>query len=87
MPSPRVVRNFWLSADVDGRQSRITGGPRARDGGVSLTLYQRSNGSVATALTVLCRASCDGTLSIEVEPALPYRFSRTDRTIKIETKR
>lgn len=86
-PSPRVVRNFWLRGEVDGRLSRVSGGPRARDGGLRLTLYQRDRGKIETALKVLCFASSDGTLRIEVEPVLPYSFSDTDGTIRIETNR
>jgi hypothetical protein len=86
-PSPRTVRNFWISGDVDGRRSRISGGPRARSGGISLTLYQRQGGGVATALSVRCIACPDGTLRVEVEPVLPFRFSRRDGRLRITTKR
>ena len=41
---PRVVRNFWLEADVDGRVSTVAGGPRGKDGGITLRIYQRSGG-------------------------------------------
>jgi hypothetical protein len=84
---PRVVRNFWVDGAVDGRRSRITGGPRARDGGISLTLYQRKEGSVAEALKVECLACEDGMLTVEVEPVLPFRFTRTDSKLRIKTKR
>ncbi len=84
---PRVVRNFWVAGDVDGRRSRISGGPRARDGGLSLTLYQRKEGGVAVALKVECHSRSDGTLSLEVEPALPFKFTREDGKLRIETKR
>ena len=50
----RTVRNFWLEATIDGRRTRLVGGPRAKDGGMSLTLYQRSGGSVACALEISC---------------------------------
>ena len=33
---PRAVRNFWLSAEVDGRRSLVTGGPRGKDGGITV---------------------------------------------------
>ena len=84
---PRVVRNFWVAGDVDGRRSPISGGPRARDGGLSLTLYQRKEGQVARALTVNCSACCDGTLCLEVIPILPFRLSRLDGKIRIKTQR
>lgn len=84
---PRVVRNFWVAGDVDGRRSLIAGGPRARDGGLTLTIYQRSRGGIATALKVHCVAFLDGTLLLQVEPILPFRLTRSDGKLKIETKR
>ena len=84
---PKVVRNFWVAGEVDGRRSRIAGGPRARDGGISLTLYQRDDGEVATALKVYCVACSDGTLRVEVEPTLPFSFTRPEGKLRIETKR
>ena len=84
---PRHVRNFWVEGRVDGRRSPVTGGPRARDGGVSLTLYQREAGAVRTALTIECRALNDGTLRITVSPSLPSTFTCRSRTLQIETKR
>lgn len=84
---PRTVRNFWVQGQVDGRRSQISGGPRARDGGLALTLYQRRKGAVETALRVNCSASTDGTLTLEVEPALPFTVSRSGGRLKIKTKR
>ena len=84
---PRVVRNFWLEADVDGRRSLVTGGPRGKDGGITLRIYQRSGGEVRTALRVECHACRDGTLCLDVKPALPHRLDRKARTLRIETKR
>jgi hypothetical protein len=84
---PRVVRNFWVAGDVDGRRSCISGGPRARDGGISLTIFQRKEGCVAEALRVECQAMRDGTLTVEVKPILPFRFTRKDKRLRIETKR
>jgi hypothetical protein len=82
---PRTARNFWLSADVDGRQSPVRGGPWARDGGITLRLYQRSDGEVRIALRVYCLASSNGTLRLDVEPALLWSFEK-DGKLRIETK-
>lgn len=84
---PRVVRNFWLEADVDDRRSLVIGGPRGKDGGITLRIYQRDNGAVRTALRIECRAFCDGTLRLDVKPALPHRLDRESGTLRIETKR
>jgi hypothetical protein len=72
---------------VDGRQSRVAGGPRAKDGGITLHLYQRAGGEVKTALRVECLAFPDGTLCLEVEPALPWSFAKKNGKLRIETKR
>jgi hypothetical protein len=84
---PRVVRNFWLEADVDGRRTPVTGGPRGKDGGITLRVYQRLGGAVRTALRVECRACYDGTLHLTVTPALPHRHDKKSGTFRIETKR
>lgn len=53
----RCVRNFWLEANVDGRDSSVGTGPRAKDGGMRITIYQRNDGQVDEALSVRCQAA------------------------------
>lgn len=61
---PRIVRNFWVAGDVDGRRSPLSGGPQGRDGGLSLMLYQRTEGQVAASLrSALLRIQRRDTLS------------------------
>jgi len=86
MKGPRNVRNFWIHAQVDGRRSRVCGGPRRKDGGLSLTLYQRSGGTIVAALQVECLALTDGTLRLEASPFRPFTVSDTSE-LRIETKR
>jgi len=64
---PRTVRNFWIDACVDGRQSDIGTGPRGPQGGFSLTVYQREDNDVRHALSV--RGSCDreGNLTLSIQ--------------------
>lgn len=81
---PQHVRNFWLDARIDGRSTRLSGGPRARDGGLSLILYQRNQGEVTAALRVSCRADENGGLVIDVFPCLP---SIREDGIRMETRR
>ena len=66
---PRVVRNFWISADVDGLASPLRGGPARKDGGFTLSIKQRDEGCVTEALTVSGHACDDGTLVVCVEDA------------------
>jgi hypothetical protein len=52
---PRNVRNFWIDVNVDGRESAIGTGPRAKDGGMNASFYIRSEGDVEHAFYVLGR--------------------------------
>lgn len=56
----RNVRNFWADADIDGKRSNAVGGPRNKDGGMKITLYQRDNGTITTAINVDCFIDCEG---------------------------
>ena len=49
-----ALRNFWIEASIDGRRTDLEGGPRAKDGGMGVTIYQRDNGSKVTSATVSC---------------------------------
>ena len=49
-----AVRNFWVDADIDGRETMLSGGPRAKDGGMSVIIKQRSKGDITTSLRILC---------------------------------
>lgn len=82
-----AVRNFWINARVDGRRTNVAGGPRARDGGMSVTIYLRSEGAVKKALSIECNAFDDGTLVVKCEPQLPFHYRRGETTFQIEAKR
>lgn len=49
-----ALRNFWVTADIEGRETNLEGGPRSKDGGMCVTILQRDNGSKATAVKVNC---------------------------------
>ena len=38
---PRTVRNFWIEVEIDGRRHSFEGGPRSKDGGYTVRVYQR----------------------------------------------
>ncbi len=61
-----MVRNFWIEANVDGRKSKLAGGPRSKRGGFSLTVYQRSQGKITRALIVDASANEQGELNLSV---------------------
>lgn len=60
------VRYFWIDASIDGRQTMLSGGPRSKDGGMDITIYQREDGGIKTAVRIWCRARGDR-LVTEVE--------------------
>lgn len=46
---PQNVRNFWLELDVDGSTTRIATGPRGKEGGFRLRIFQRDKDEVTKA--------------------------------------
>jgi hypothetical protein len=69
MEMPRNVRNFWIEGHIDGRDSEVSGGPRNKDGGFRLAIFQRDDGSVRKALTIAGQTGTDGQLHLFVEDA------------------
>ena len=61
-----ALRNFWANVKVDGYKTECGGGPRSKDGGMSIVVYQRKDGEKKTAVKVSCRA-VNGVLTTEVE--------------------
>ena len=49
-----AVRNFYIDADIPGRATRLTGGPRNSKDGMFVKLYVRENGSITEALKIDC---------------------------------
>jgi len=77
---PRIVRNFWFTANVAGKQAEIASGPKSATGGLSLNLYQRDNGEVKDIFHISCQAHADGYLE-----TIGYAFGK--RLISIATMR
>lgn len=64
---PRVVRNFWIELEVDGRKEKVATGPRSASGGFQMRVFMREKGSIRDgALAVVGRVRHDGQLVIEV---------------------
>lgn len=53
------MRNFWLTADIDGRKTELAGGPRHREGGMFVEIRQRDEGSSVVACHILCYSAGD----------------------------
>ncbi len=77
---PRNVRNFWLEGSIDGRSSKISGGPQGKDGGFELSVLMRDKGEVVEALDVRGYAE-NGRLVLWV------RKRKDDASLRIETVR
>jgi len=82
-----AVRNFWVDAHVDGRSTSLSGGPRSKDGGMSVTLKVRQDGSIADAVHISAIAQDDGTLRIRVAASAGVDFESADQGFILTTKR
>ena len=60
-----AVRNFYVEANIDGRQTSLGGGPKSKTGEMTVRLYQRDDGAITDALLIECR-ELDGKLITEV---------------------
>ena len=60
-----AMRNFYLTADIDGRETLLTGGPRAKDGMMTVDIRQRDEGSIVRAFYIDC-IERDGELTTTV---------------------
>jgi hypothetical protein len=63
---PRNVRNFWVSFNVDGRDSKLESGPVSADGGFSGEILIRRDGCIDTAAILRGVAHPDGSLELIV---------------------
>jgi len=62
---PRNVRNFWITVSVDGRASKVSTGPRSKEGGFKVSIQQRENGKISDqGVEVEGRVLPDGFLQI-----------------------
>jgi hypothetical protein len=81
------VRNFWIEADVDGRATKLTGGPVRKDGGIDVTIYIRDEGGISRAVSIRGRV-LDETLRLTVSPGdAASFFSSADGGFRVESQR
>ena len=43
-----AIRPFYMEANIDGRASKLSGGPKSKSGGMDINIYQRDKGSIVT---------------------------------------
>lgn len=76
-----AVRNFYVEADIDGRQTTLGGGPASKTGEMTVHIHQRDDGGIVSdVVKVLCREH-NGILTTEVynnegELVLTYESKR-----------
>ena len=49
-----ATRNFWINAEIDGRETPLAGGPRSKDGGMDVTLLVREDGGISDGVRITC---------------------------------
>ena len=77
-----AIRNFWMEANVDGRDTAITGGTKSKDGGMSIKIHIRNKGGSQRALTIYCMVNNEGKLQIDV-----FDAQKKETVYTIETER
>jgi len=82
-----MVRNFWIEGNIDGRKTEMSGGPRTKDGGFSLNIYQRDAGGIVKALRIEGGADDAGNLSLVVVPVEKDPYVENTGYLKITTQR
>lgn len=60
------MRNFYMKAKVDGRKTFIAGGPRNKDGGMFINLYQKEKGESVEILIVSSSVLPNGKLRTSI---------------------
>jgi hypothetical protein len=65
---PRNVRNYWVEATIDGRNTALEGGPVAKDGEFRESIYIRKDGDVENAVQITGEVDADGNLNLYVVP-------------------
>jgi hypothetical protein len=86
MAKPRRVRNFWLEAVIDGRRTKLKGGPM-KTGGFELLVFQKHRGQCGPTLKLIGRDLGNGSLELTVEslvatttdPRLYKRITQTEQ--------
>lgn len=51
-----ATRNFWINAEIDGRETPMAGGPRSKDGGMDVLLTVREDGGISDGVRITCRS-------------------------------
>jgi hypothetical protein len=73
------MRNFWIDSNIDGRNTRLAGGPRAHSGEMTTDLCVRSDGRSIKAITIDCVPDENNNLTVTA------KFFNDERvTVKVD---
>ena len=61
-----AVRPFYVTADVEGRANPLSGGPKRKDGRMTIELHQRDKGDITTPYRICQRPMDDNQLITEI---------------------
>lgn len=67
---PRVVRNFWIELEVDGKKEKIATGPRHAGGGFHMVIRMREKGQISDRRIEIdggVDTSCEGAIRLTVD--------------------
>ena len=62
------MRNFYLEANIDGRKTALNGGPRSKEGGMTISLAVNDNGNSNRIINIYCTER-NGELFVDVRHA------------------
>ena len=84
----RNLRNWWIEVEIDGRKTKLVGGPRAKDGGFNLKIYQRSYGRSILSVEISGSASDPGEPNAVITECYPVDGADGDgRGFTVTTQR
>lgn len=63
---PKNLRNWWIRAEVDDRQTPLEFGPAEKDGGFTLGIHQRDKGRSTLVATIVGYVKGDGSLELKI---------------------
>lgn len=76
---PRIVRNFWITLDVDGKKTQVKTGPRSRGGGFSCDIQMRTDGGIHDGMIQLAGREKNGVLTLTIYADGVDVFTRTTK--------
>ena len=82
-----ATMNFYVSIGIDGRATRLEGGPRSKDGGLEGTIMIRDRGARVKAARISAGADSEGNLYLRIAPGDVQFRTCADGSIVIECKR